>query len=568
MPFAAGMAAAVYLPPGPLYRALAFSAALALLAVASFLSKYPRSTICPYPRRRLRAALLAAAAGAGLCLGAVSHGRAESVAMRFCPGLSPSSGLRAAAYEGVVAADPRLTASGMTALELELTAAVGADGARATASGRLSVYARAGAPALSERVVRGQRVVVAVPRGLREPRAGLGAWTDALASRSVFVAAADVAMAGPAPPLEALRAVVRRGMLAGLARAGGEAGPLLEALVVGVRDDLDLALADDFRRAGCAHILALSGQHVGILAAFVSVLLGFALGPFRARAAACALAAAYLYVVGASPSVARAVLMFWLSSAASAADRPQSPLAVLSAAFAAAVALRPETAYALSFKLSYLAVAGLAVLGPCFELSLRRWVPPPESGAVAAGFAALAATAPLSVAAFGALNPFSPLTSAVAGLLVAALMWAGIAGSLVVAVLPFAAPLVALACALPYRALRSLMGLAAGLPSLSADDPQARALLAGVVALAAAFVYAWPHVAYHAESRRRSPAGQLRLPLGPVLPARGPRPRDAQEVRPELPRVRPRQAPHRRPLRVRPRPARLGDRAGHRLDDP
>jgi ComEC/Rec2-related protein len=564
------MAVAVYLPPGPLSRALASCASAGLFAVALLLFEYCRSTMRLSRARRLRAALLAAAGAVGLGFGAVSHGRSEAVSMRFCPGFAASSGLRPVAYEGRVAADPRLTASGMTAWELELTAAVGPDGARATASGRLSVYARAAKRADTGRgrPVRGQSVAVEVARGIKDPRVGFGAWTDALASRSAFVDAAAVVALGPAPRLEGLRARVRRGMLAALAEAGGDAGPLLEALVVGVRDDLDDALADDFRRAGCAHILALSGQHVGILAAFVSVSLGFALGPFRARAVACALAAVYLYVVGPSPSVARAVTMFWLSSAAASVDRPQSRLATLALAFVIAVALSPESAYALSFRLSYLAVAGLAALGPGFELGLRRWAPPPASGALSAGFAALSATAPLSVATFGVLNPFSPLSSAAAGALVAALMWSGLIGAALVALVPAAAPVVAFACGLPYRALRSLMGLAAGLPSLAAADPPARSLLAAVVALAAAFVYAWPYVAYHAESRRRSPAGQLRLPLGPVLPARGPRARDAQEVRPEFPRIGPRQAPHRRPLRGRPRPARLGDRARHRLDDP
>jgi competence protein ComEC len=531
--------------------------------------------------------LFGLAFAAGLGFGTVSHGRTEAVSECFSPGFSESSGARVLGYEGRMVSDPRKTASGMTGYDLELTTALASDGARTTASGHLSVYCR---PAPSARKpglaavaapvpVRSQLVRVALDRGTLAPRTGAGAWSDALAPRTAFVDAADITPLDPPLRPGALRASARRSLLAAVSRAGGQAGPLLEALVVGVRDDLDSNLADDFRQAGCAHILALSGQHVGILAGFVSLLLGFVLGPFRARTVACLLAGAYLYLVGASPSVARAVLMFWVSSAASAADRPQKPLATLSVVFVVAVAVWPQSAQALSFKLSYLAVAGIAIFGPAWEFGLRRWLPPPLSAAMATGLAALAATAPLSVMTFGTLNPFSPATSALAGLLVSALMYAGLAGAVLVALLPAAAPLVAFTCYLPYRALATLMRAAARLPAIAiagatlqgatqGNPMLERTIVALVVAIPAAFVYAWPHVAYLAESRRRSTAGQLRFPLGTLLPPGRPGPGHAQEIRPEFPHLRPGQTPHRRPLRHPARRAGLGNWTGHRLHDP
>jgi len=584
---AVGMAAALYLPPGPGSRAIACAAA-ALAAVLAFVLRCvqnPRSTICPGPRRRLRAAasrrtasVLAAALAAGLGCGAWCHARVEAGSARFCPGLVGLYAPGAAAYEARVAADPTRTAGGLLACELELEAALGRDGERAAAAGRVVVYVRglpAGASPRGKSLrctapVRGQRLRVALKRGLLAPRTGGGAWRDALAAPYAFVDAAGVEAIGPPPAAEAARAALRSGALDALRAAGGEAGPLLEALVVGVRDELDPELSSGFRAAGCAHILALSGQHVGILASFVSVLLGFALGPRRARAIACVIAAAYLYLVGASPSVARAVATFLAASALVAADRPQKAVVTLSSVFVAAVVVAPAEAHELSFRLSYLAVAGIGVLGGPYEFGLRRWLPPPASGAVAVGFAALAATAPLSLVAFGTLNPFSPVASALAGLLVAALIWAGLVGALVVALLPWAAPAVRLACALPYRALVAVVEAAAGLPSIALpeDRPGERAALACVVACAAAFVYAWPHVAYRIESRRRAAPRQLRRPLGAVRHARRPRPRHAQEVRPEFPGLGPRQEPHSRPVRRRAGRARLGDRPGRRRDDP
>ncbi len=589
LPFAAGAAAALYLPPGPTPRFVASLLAVGLSAVSIvFVLKAhagSKSTTGSTERALRRCAFLGLALAAGLGFGAVSHGRTEAVSASSTSGFAESSGVRVLGYEGRIVSDPRKTASGMTGYDLELTAALASDGARVTSGGRLAVYFRPAqsgrkpGPAVLPEPVRGQLVRVAINRGTLAPRTGAGAWTDALAPRTAFVEVADLTPLGPPPRLEALRARARRSLLGALARAGGPAGPLLEALVVGVRDDLDGTLAADFRQAGCAHILALSGQHVGILAGLVSLLLGFVLGPFRARTVACALAGAYLYLVGASPSVARAVLMFWVASASSAADRPQKPLATLSVVFVAAVALWPQSAHALSFKLSYLAVAGIATLGPSWEFGLRRALPPPLSSAMATGLAALAATAPLSVVTFGTLNPFSPVTSAVAGLLVSALMYAGLAGAAARALPPGAAALPAFAGRLPSQALAALMRSAAGLPAIAIVESAAqgavhsnvaleRAAVALVVAILAAFVYAWPHVAYLAGSRHRSTAGQLRLPLGTLGSPRGAGPGHAQEIRPEFPYLRPGQTPHRRPLRHSAGRTGLGNRPRHRLHDP
>lgn len=574
MPFSASAAFAVYLPPGASSRLMAIilSAAFAVAAVAVVFHghsiRHRHSAACR------RAPSILSAAALGLCFGCMAHARVEAFSWRSSLGFLPGR-WRIAAIEGTPVSDPRLTANGLVGYEIELSAVRSSDGVRVTAAGRLAVYARRtgkrGTGGNAFEPLRGQLVLVALRGELLPPRKGGGAWPDALAPRTVFVDADDISPLGPPQALESARVAARRSVLGALSGAAGRAGPLLEALVVGVRDDLDAELAEDFRKAGCSHILALSGQHVGILAAFVSLLLAFAVGPYRARALACVLAGLYLYVVGPLPSVARAVTMFWISSAARAADRPQQPLAVLSIAFAVALALQPQGAHALSFKLSYLAVAGIAVYGPVYEFGLRRWLPPPLSGAVATGLAALAATAGLSIAVFGRLNPFSPLSSAVAGILVTALMWSGIAGAAIAAALPFAAPVTAFITSLPYDALALVMAIAARLPSMETDS--GRVGMGLVVALGAAFVYAVPHVAFIAGSRRAgsrhgSPAGQLRFPHRALRHARWPWPGHAEKIRPELPHQRQLASPHRRPFRCRAGHEGVGDRAGRGIDDP
>jgi competence protein ComEC len=582
LPCAAGILLVVYLPPGYAYRLLASALAFGLSLVVSGFALYrlkkklvaakPAGQVSLHPALppALSSALLPALI-LGLCLGILAHYRTETLAGSESPGFcvivphqfQPAQVL---GYEGVLVSDPGKTATGMHAYQINVSTALSTDGARATASGRISVYARA-AGKNAPKLVRGQKVRIVISSGPLPPRVGAGAWTDALANRTVFINAPDIEPLEAPSRMESIRSKVRTAMLSALSSAGGRAGPLLEALIVGVRDDLDSGLALDFRAAGCVHILSLSGQHVGILASLVALALGFAVGLYRARMAACVLVGVYLFVVGASPSVLRAVLMFWISSAALLSDRPQKPLAILALAFVLVAIARPETVHTLSFKLSYLAMAGLAVFVPVYAFQLRRWLPPVLASALATGFGAMATTAPLTLIVFGTLNPLAPFTSAIAGPLVAALMYAGMAGAALVGIVPALRPVAVFASEGLWLGLSSLMHGAALLPSIAINEMGNRLLAAIIVAVAACIVYAWPYVSYLAESRRRSKTGQLRFPLGTFLPAGASGSGDAKKIRPELPHKRQRASPRRRPLRGGTGGTGLGNRPGNRIDD-
>lgn len=302
-------------------------------------------------------------------------------------------------------------------------------------------------------------------------------------------------------------------------RAGATAGlqprqaALMEAMTLGVRRDLG-ELRSTFAAAGLAHVLALSGLHVGVLVAALgraTARLGRRRYPLLALATV-----AYLALVGPSPSVLRAAVMV-LSALAGLAAGYGRIQAWPSLALAALVSLLLAPAQLLdaSFQLSYLAVAGMLLLAPPL---LRRLAPgaavagrairraPAGSGthaSAAAGMARRAARAALpalaaSVAAqlpslslvagsFGRVPLLAPLVNLVAVPLAGLLVPLGFAAALLGLVSPVAAALLNRLTGPLASALLALADGAARLPHLSWGQvaPVGHACFAlGLVALA------------------------------------------------------------------------------------
>ena len=144
-----------------------------------------------------------------------------------------------------------------------------------------------------------------------------------------------------------------------------------QALLLGMRDGLPDDLVEDFRVTGTAHVLAISGLHVGIL---LGVSLPAAAWLFGRRRQLYLLAPfaslwAYALLAGMSPSVTRAAVMGSVYLAARLLGRPGSALPALGFAAALMVALDPDVLWSVSFQLSFAAVAGIALLRPRLDAS-------------------------------------------------------------------------------------------------------------------------------------------------------------------------------------------------------
>ncbi len=151
---------------------------------------------------------------------------------------------------------------------------------------------------------------------------------------------------------------------------------LLRALMTGERSGLDRETVSAFRLSGASHLLALSGLHMGIIAALIRGLLSI-LG--RSRAAELARAAmlvgfclVYTLACGASPSLVRALLFILLGQAAALSPgRRSSPADRLCIAATVQLALDPLSIDSLAFQLSYLAMIGVVFIAP----RLEAWYP-------------------------------------------------------------------------------------------------------------------------------------------------------------------------------------------------
>ena len=147
---------------------------------------------------------------------------------------------------------------------------------------------------------------------------------------------------------------------------------LLKALIIGDRLQMSPQQQEAYRRAGVAHILAISGLHIGCvaLAAFWLFNRLFSWIPFMLRRAwtrkgaavvSLAVAACYGLLAGMSPSTQRAVVMVAACLLAFWIGRRHDWLSALALAAAVILVVCPPTLLSVSFQLSFAAVLTILV---------------------------------------------------------------------------------------------------------------------------------------------------------------------------------------------------------------
>lgn len=150
---------------------------------------------------------------------------------------------------------------------------------------------------------------------------------------------------------------------------------LLRALLLGQREPEFDQINDPFKRLGIAHLLAISGLHLGILAAMALLVLR-ALGlSLRWQAAiVAAIVLVYLVLVEARLPVLRAGIMALAACAGLVLGRQWSAGGLVALSAIGLLIWRPDQLFNAGFQLSFGVVLGLFYLSPI--LHERVWGPP------------------------------------------------------------------------------------------------------------------------------------------------------------------------------------------------
>jgi competence protein ComEC len=179
------------------------------------------------------------------------------------------------------------------------------------------------------------------------------------------------------------------------------------ALVLGIKDELDVEVRNAYSAAGAMHVLAVSGLHVGIIYGILLMLfkqLGLSNKKNRWFLAVVSVAALWMYafITGLSPSVLRAVTMFSFVAIGKATVRRTNIYNTLAASAFVLLWYNPYLIMSVGFQLSYLAVFGIVYLQPKFYalLTIKNVILDKVWAITCVSIAAQIATGPLSILYF------------------------------------------------------------------------------------------------------------------------------------------------------------------------
>ena len=183
-------------------------------------------------------------------------------------------------------------------------------------------------------------------------------WREGLAGY-VTANEADITLEGdPGGMLNALYDL-RHSLGARIDSAFPKSSELVRALVLGDKRDMDDDIREDFSRAGVAHLLAISGLHITLMATAVAFLLRPVVGAWAASAITIVCIFCYGILIGFSPSVSRAAIMYMTLCGAPLFGRYSESTTRLSLAFLIILLIDPINIADPGFVLSFLASAGL-----------------------------------------------------------------------------------------------------------------------------------------------------------------------------------------------------------------
>tara|TARA_R110002051_G_scaffold70735_1_gene127310 strand:- start:3834 stop:5861 length:2028 start_codon:yes stop_codon:yes gene_type:complete len=151
---------------------------------------------------------------------------------------------------------------------------------------------------------------------------------------------------------------------------------IIQALVLGQRNDISEETYTNYKNAGAIHILAVSGLHIGVLL----FLLQFLLQPIELIpngkkikiVLILALLWSFAFLAGLSASIVRAVTMFSFFAYAQYLNRPSNKFNILALSIFFILLIKPTYLFQVGFQMSYAAVFAILWMYPMLQ---RFWFP-------------------------------------------------------------------------------------------------------------------------------------------------------------------------------------------------
>ena len=151
---------------------------------------------------------------------------------------------------------------------------------------------------------------------------------------------------------------------------------ILTAFVTGSKESIGKSTKETFRSSGAAHLLALSGLHVGILFMIlnrITALFSLTLAARRIRVlVVVGCTAAFLTITGFIPSLARAIIMAAICSIAKVWGYRIARAETLVITAFLLICYNPQVVASIGFQLSFAAMAGIMLIMPTLSESLKR----------------------------------------------------------------------------------------------------------------------------------------------------------------------------------------------------
>jgi competence protein ComEC len=188
---------------------------------------------------------------------------------------------------------------------------------------------------------------------------------------------------------------------------------IVKALILGDKSSLSPELKTSFSATGIAHLLAISGLHIGFISAIIMFVIGFIKNKYIKFILFSTGVILFVLISGSSPSAIRASLMAILYYFCYIIDRKSSPLNIASLVLLMYILFDPMIIFNISFQFSAISILSIIILYPIiyyklyYSIGLYRYI----SASLAISIATSIALSPLIAYYFGIYSIISPITN-------------------------------------------------------------------------------------------------------------------------------------------------------------